>query len=142
MQTLYVVGFAFRSNGKVVLIEKRRPDWQAGKLNGVGGHVEKGETMRQAMLREFEEEAGARVHNWEHFATVTDATNWSVYFFGTITNLPVSSVTDERIMEFPCRDLPRNVVPNLHWLIPMYWNRNTAIDWPYHIQEKWKVPVS
>ncbi len=37
---LYVVGFMFTEDEKqVVLIEKKRPEWQAGKLNGVGGKI-------------------------------------------------------------------------------------------------------
>lgn len=138
MFTRYVVGFAIRSNSTVVLIQKRRPDWQAGKYNGVGGHVEEGETLRGAMFREFEEETGARVHNWEHFVTLTDSTNWSVAFFGTMTNIPVKTTTDEMISEHLVSQLPKNVVPNLYWLIPMYFHRNTSVDWPYHVIEKWK----
>jgi hypothetical protein len=36
----YVVGFAFDTDGRVALIRKNRPEWQAGRLNGIGGHVE------------------------------------------------------------------------------------------------------
>ncbi len=36
----YVVGFCFNGDmSKVVLIQKNRPAWQVGKLNGVGGMV-------------------------------------------------------------------------------------------------------
>jgi len=39
--TAYCLGFAFyRSRRKVVLIRKTKPDWQRGKLNGVGGKIE------------------------------------------------------------------------------------------------------
>lgn len=57
----YVCGFAFTEDGRVLLIRKARPDWQAGLLNGIGGKVEKGETPTGAMMREFEEETDARV---------------------------------------------------------------------------------
>lgn len=34
----YVVGFQFARRGNLVtLIRKNHPEWQAGKLNGVGG---------------------------------------------------------------------------------------------------------
>ena len=58
----YVVGFLFdedarryhkTGHGNVVLIEKNRPAWQAGRLNGVGGHIEIGETPDEAISREF-----------------------------------------------------------------------------------------
>src|SRR5690349_13991679 len=42
-QQAYALGFLFDGTGRVVLIRKRRPAWQAGLLNGVGGKVEPGE---------------------------------------------------------------------------------------------------
>lgn len=59
---LFVCGFCFdQERDRVVLIQKAQPDWQAGRLNGVGGKVESGESVAQAMTREFEEEAGVRL---------------------------------------------------------------------------------
>jgi len=43
---------------KVVLIRKNKPEWMAGLLNAVGGHVEEGETFEQAAQREYHEETG------------------------------------------------------------------------------------
>lgn len=59
---LFVCGFCFdEERERVVLIEKSQPAWQAGRLNGVGGKVEPGESVSAAMTREFEEEAGVRL---------------------------------------------------------------------------------
>ena len=59
---LFVCGFCFDEEREcVVLIEKSQPAWQAGRLNGVGGKVEPGESVADAMTREFEEEAGVRL---------------------------------------------------------------------------------
>ena len=55
----YVAGFLFSPDrSRVLLIRKNRPAWQAGKLNGLGGKIEPGETPPQAMRREFREEQG------------------------------------------------------------------------------------
>jgi hypothetical protein len=55
----YVVGFMFDfAFERVALIRKRKPIWQAGKLNGIGGKIEANETREEAMRREFIEEAG------------------------------------------------------------------------------------
>lgn len=54
----YCLGFAFDDLGRVALIEKQRPEWQRGLLNGIGGKVEFGETPIIAMHREFFEETG------------------------------------------------------------------------------------
>ena len=53
----YVVGFLFQGD-KVALIQKNRPAWQKGKLNGIGGHIEENETPLSTVDREFFEELG------------------------------------------------------------------------------------
>ena len=45
----YVLGFCFNTRlDQVVLIQKTRPEWQAGRLNGIGGHIENGELAADA----------------------------------------------------------------------------------------------
>ncbi len=66
----YVLGFAFSKDKKeIILIEKQKPDWQKGKLNGVGGKVEIGEVPYSAMVREFEEETSVK----------TEAKDWHLF---------------------------------------------------------------
>lgn len=56
---LYTCAFAFSRDGNhVLLIEKDKPEWQKGLLNGIGGKVEQGESIVDATLREFQEETG------------------------------------------------------------------------------------
>ena len=53
----------FLTRGDEVLLLRGAPDkklW-AGKYNGLGGHIEPGETPHQAAIREVEEEAGMTV---------------------------------------------------------------------------------
>lgn len=66
----FVVGFGFTDN-QVTLIEKKRPNWQSGLLNGVGGRVEKDEGFVQAMRREFLEETGVDHQEWKLTAVMT-----------------------------------------------------------------------
>jgi 8-oxo-dGTP pyrophosphatase MutT (NUDIX family) len=59
MTKRYVLGFVMdERKEKIVLIHKNRPDFQAGKLNGLGGKIEEGETPEDAIKREIEEESG------------------------------------------------------------------------------------
>ena len=130
----YVVGFMFSKDGRdVALIRKNRPEWQAGKFNGVGGKIEPtDESPVAAMSREFYEETGVNVlrQNWNHFITMTGETDaaitgekqpFKIYFFRTFSNLiqHAGTVTDEQIYVLPADDLPKSVVPNLKFLVPM-----------------------
>jgi 8-oxo-dGTP diphosphatase len=122
--THYVAGFAFDyARERVILIRKNRPAWQAGKLNGVGGHIESGESARGAMLREFEEETAGGRYYWDHFATVQGHDWGSVHFFRTLTDAAfrlVQSTTDEQVEIHRIADIPWDeCLPNLSWLIPL-----------------------
>lgn len=70
---LFTVGFI--TNQEKVLMLHRNKAPNKGKWNGVGGHIETGESPHQSMLREIEEETGLRpdsIHfggilTWEGF---------------------------------------------------------------------------
>jgi 8-oxo-dGTP diphosphatase len=140
MKTEYVCGFCFIPNdGQVVLIRKNKPEWQAGKLNGVGGHVEPGETPLQAMAREWFEETSEPRTGWELFCTINYA-KAVVHFFRTwvandgkclartntdelIVRAPLSSIHCTHDSVIPCLYAGTKVhlpmLPNLRYLIPM-----------------------
>lgn len=106
MKRKYVVGFLISQNCKrVVLIRKNRPQWQAGKLNGVGGHIEDGETPIKAMMREFLEETGVRITSWHKFAQCIGA-EWHMHCFCCFVNdsridlCNLKTTTDEDIVVF------------------------------------------
>jgi 8-oxo-dGTP diphosphatase len=113
----FVIGFLFDGNGNVALIEKNRPDWAKGRLNGVGGHIEKGETPLQAIAREFYEEAGPKI-SWRQFCLLKGE-GYQHYRFTSRDKAEISSKTDEHVGWYPINKLPANVIPNLLWLIPM-----------------------
>lgn len=124
MNTSYVAGFLFDPNlTRVALVRKGKPEWQAGRLNGIGGKIEPGETALEAMRREFLEEAGlgGEVEFWHHFATVRGDSWGSVSFFRATG--PVDSVRTmeaEPIEVHRIADLPwAECLPNLSWLIPL-----------------------
>lgn len=122
--THYCLGFAFKDEW-VYLIEKIKPDWQKGKLNGVGGKVEAGETPIEAMVREFEEETGVktRLADWTFFTAMTFQ---DVKVFCYAANLPNGaepiSTTEEKVCCWSSQKLivyDFRLLDNLKWLIPM-----------------------
>jgi 8-oxo-dGTP diphosphatase len=119
MGTKYVIGFLFsKDKDTVLLIRKNRPEWQKGKLNGVGGHVEEGETYADAMRREFMEEAGVDIPDWEQYCEM-HFPEAIVACFKAFGDYHTKQNTDEELYVIQVRNLPYNVIPNLRWLIPM-----------------------
>lgn len=136
----YVCGFAFHGDNavrpKVVLIRKVKPDWQKGKLNGVGGKIEKGESPERAMEREFFEEAGVRIFSdrWQVFARM-DFPKAEVFFLRTfepvaslartqtVWSEEVGAMITESVEHRAVRgidEIPDGaIMPNLRWAIPM-----------------------
>lgn len=129
-KTIYVCGFLFDlSRQEVALIKKTRPDWQKGLLNGIGGHVNDGEELHEAMEREFTEETGAEVLAWKLFCTY-EGSDYTVYFMKTFSSeiYNLNTITDEEVKVINVSELnnetlnglPENkTIPNLKWLIPL-----------------------
>lgn len=121
----YVVGLMFSNNDShVVLIRKNRPTWQAGKLNGVGGHIEEGESPIEAMVREFREETGVTTTAEQWWPTVyLTGVGFEIYFFeshDTTAAVLAESRTDEGIELWNVFDAiqSNDLLPNLRWIIP------------------------
>ena len=119
-RSIYVLGFAFR-DGEVCLIKKERPDWQKGKLNGIGGKLESCESPVGAMVREFREETGAETkpQDWTYFAVPKNPA-YTVHCFFTNAPVQTETKTDEEVNWFPISgNWKRSSLRNLKWLIPL-----------------------
>jgi 8-oxo-dGTP diphosphatase len=121
----YVLGFAFDGEW-VLLLQKQRPAWQAGKLNGIGGKIEPGEAPLDAMRREFFEETGVVSADWTPVAVI-DGGGYTLHVFASYdTPLQLArTVTDEELTQLSVHqleaaercDMPQ--IPNVRWLVAM-----------------------
>lgn len=140
----YVCGFVFdEALEHVALVVKRRPDWQRGLLNGIGGAMNAGERRpRDTMAREFTEETGLSIHesNWTMFAEMLDPVKKvRVAYFYAVTNSVsgIMTVTDEPVGLYLVHDIAgRAAVPDVQWLVPlalqMIQDKETRVQ-PYEI---------
>ena len=136
-----VVGFLFdMSLSKVMLIEKKRPKWQEGQINGPGGKIKLNETPNFAMWREFKEETFHCVgmYDFKNFVII-NGSGWRVYFFHAITEKLVilPSSNDEKIIIAEVNNLPKNVLPSLNWLIPMALDQDLIRPVVIYEKSKW-----
>ncbi len=138
------VGFMFSPDKKkVLLIEKTKPDFMAGKLNGVGGKMEPDELSIDAMVREFEEETGIQTtpQDWSYFANIEvrkkDKTKneWRVFFYYTVSDKigTARQTTEEKLVIAHVDAIyTYHTVDNLRWTIPF------ALD-PHRKQESIQI---
>lgn len=121
----YVCGFLFgRDSGGyadwVALISKKRPSWQRGRLNGIGGAIEAGETPDQAMIREFNEETGVTIPEWRCFAILRHGSALIYMFTAESDYVELQQKTDEFVLWKHVTEINTiHTINNLRWLIPL-----------------------
>jgi len=136
-----VLGFAFDDAEKeVVLIQKQRPEWQKGYLNGIGGKVEKDEQPYDAMVREFKEETGITCNNWQ-FCGRFSCDGGLVYLYKKHFSIAELDYIDGRISADGETINKRRVdnlrqagprpLDNLHWIIPLLLDN---IQYPFYLK--------
>lgn len=138
--TLYVSGFMYSpGHKKVVLIQKKKPAWQEGLLNGVGGKIENGETPEMAMAREFKEETGVSTppEAWKVFSTITGEGKYKIYFLSATHSdyIHAQTIEAEEVGIYEVDALPDHVIHNLKWLIPMSLDRKLSFQEPVCVKE-------
>lgn len=104
----------------VALIRKKRPAWQTGLWNLIGGHVED-ESSLACMRREFQEETGYYQYNWDYVAKLHNHGNYIIDIFGAecYENMPDLKTTTDEIPAWVLADsLPYDTIPNIKWIVP------------------------
>ena len=82
----------------MLLRNKRLKDLNKGKYVGIGGHIEKGETKEEALIREVNEETGITLTNYTYRGKVLFSNgNYKelMYLFHAETNEDISKDCDE-----------------------------------------------
>lgn len=132
----YVVGFMLDPElNRVVLIRKNRPDWQKGKLNGVGGKVEENESPWDAIHREFYEETGVTVvrgpgitTGWKLFLIYNGGDSgvpgslYEIFFYwmiGDVTKPKTNTDEEVEIVDVDSLTDRTDAISNLRWLVQM-----------------------
>lgn len=136
----YVVGFAFSENREtILLIEKKRPEWQKGLHNGIGGHIEDKEDSLAAMYRECKEETGL-VLGWIRKGVMegmnNDGNKFQCHIFYAYSDniFNFKQIEDEKLgLHDPFLIPQMLVVTNLNFLIPygMYDDGSNFISLTY-----------
>lgn len=124
----YVLGFAFFEDKVALIFKTHGPAPVIGKLNGIGGHMEAGESPAEAMSREFDEECGVSIapNRWVRRGTM-QITGYDaivhLFSYRSPIHFTLRQMTDERVSWQPIKDIPAiNTVSNLRWLVPFAYD--------------------
>jgi 8-oxo-dGTP diphosphatase len=119
-------------DGRWLLLEGGPGKWFAGRLNGLGGHVEPGEDVRSAALREAEEECGL-APEWLELAAVVhvdaEPPVLLCVFTGGLPPGDLRPTSEGRHVWVPVERLTDGslpLVPDLHVLLPQILERGLA----------------
>ena len=122
--TGYTVGFIFNSDlTQVALVTKTHPEWQRGRVNGIGGKIEKGESSTACIAREVQEESGLSTwpDDWKLVIKMKRPAIYVDFYAYLHLGAPneVSTKTEEAINWYSVSRLPKTVLSNLTWMIPL-----------------------
>lgn len=126
--------FVFNSDlSQVLLIEKTKPDFHKGLLNGLGGKNFAGESDLTCASRELKEESNLIIpeQNWKYYAHL-HWQSWDVPVLAAVYSGKESdakSMEDEVVAWHACQPLPKNCISNLTWLIPMAKDALQGAKW-------------
>lgn len=131
----YTLGFIFNKNlDHVLLMHKNRPDWQAGKVNGLGGKLFDGEDSIDCIAREIKEESNLDIQK-ERFVYIGNLSSDTFHMdvFGAVYDgslADAQSMETEEVEWFQIESLPKNGIDKLSWLIHITLDKikNNKID--------------
>jgi 8-oxo-dGTP diphosphatase len=132
----------FLKDNKILLLRRFKTGYEDGNYSVVAGHVDAGETVTQAAIREAQEEAGVvlRPENLQVMHVMNRKSNDErVDFFvvvkrwdGEITNTEPDKCDD--LAWFPLEALPANMIPYVRYALENYQKRllYSEFGWPEH----------
>lgn len=116
----YVLSYC-ELNRLIVIIQKKRPEWQAGTITLPGGHVEPGENWAQAAVREVKEETNLNTYKIKLAGVIYKQDKYKVFVtrnnvagrLVSLTDEEASFATYDEIME------STRILPNLSVMLPL-----------------------
>ncbi|MBI9051735.1 MAG: 8-oxo-dGTP diphosphatase [Anaerolineaceae bacterium] len=120
---IYSLCFLYRENDILMLLRKKPPN--AGLWNGVGGHIEQGESAHSGCLREVQEETGYCLNKLKFRGVLTwqsyEVPDGGLYIFSARAPEYEPIQTEEGTLTWKKRDWvfsSDEVVKNIHYFGP------------------------
>jgi 8-oxo-dGTP diphosphatase len=124
----FVLALLYSANlRQVVLMHRARPEWQAGRVNALGGRLLPGESAEAAARREVREECGVDLSEWREVLVWEDAEYVMHVMRGVSAQArDARTLEDQEVFLADVNALPANVIENLRWLVPLALDADVA----------------
>lgn len=108
----------------VLVVKKKSPEWQRGRLNLPGGHIEAGETACKAAHRELLEETGYRTSMPSESGRIVGPDYvCTVVLCDLLERTPVTSVDEDFCwMSYDTALRSPLLIPNLRLILPLVYS--------------------
>lgn len=112
------VGLILEKNGKILLIKRKNTGYMDGMYGFLAGHVEKGESLKQAMVREVNEEGGIKLkeEDLEFVCGIRSNEEYINFFFKTDKYKGDLKIKEpdkcEEMIWVDIDKMPSNTIPN------------------------------
>lgn len=109
-------------------MRRTRPAWQAGCVNALGGKLAESESAADAARREVREEAGVDVEGWTEVLVWEDR-EYTMHVLQAVSDRAreVRTMEDQEVFLADVAELPREVIDNLRWLVPLALDEDVAL---------------
>lgn len=115
-------------DGKILLARRTNTSWRNGQYSLIAGHLDPNESLRTAMIREAQEEAGITIEptdlSFVHVMHHVENEAYIDFFFTTDTWVGEPHICEpdkcDDMQWFNLTALPDNVVPNVREVISLY----------------------
>lgn len=114
------------NDGKILLGQRKKKGFGQGKLLGLGGKLDKGESIEQAMTRECQEEAGITVSKFIKRGVLTfyyaNDPDMEVHYFEILDLKGIPADSEEMAIKwFDIDKIPyRKMWPNDRYWLPLF----------------------
>ena len=133
-----------RSKDSILLGRRKKDGFGQGKWLGLGGKVEVGETIEQAMKRECQEEANIEVRDFEKRGVLTfyyvDDPDMEVHYFEILKYIGEPSDSDEmEVIWTKINEIPyEKMWPNDRYWLPMFLEKK-YFEGEFYFDKDYKI---
>lgn len=136
--------FLIDNSDRILMLRRYKTGYEDGKYSVIAGHIEKKETVKQAMVREAKEEAGIDIKlsdlkvvhvMYRKAENQTDSDRIDFFLKSTKWNRPIKIMEKEKCDDmkwFGLNQLPKNTIPYIEKSVKEFSDNSYFSEYGWH----------